>query len=349
MKYIAQCTSGLQEVVADQLLREPLLGMAIREVEEGFVIFESDAKPHELGSLQYVNNCFGVISNFKGQVAEIDSLLRHVGRDGSWANAAKRFVTPNERTFRVFLSDAGQLVSGGRAMGVVVDAIARATGLSYASQSANAEFWIIRRRSGLSFFCKRLTRRARTEKDLQRGELRPELTRLLCLLSEPSKDDVFLDPFAGSGAIPFARAALPYNMIYMLDCDEDVVRRLKRDIKIGKKVRERKGCPMIARVADARALDGFKGGFVHKVVTDPPWGIYDSSIEDVQAFYRQLIAELVRVTRDDGLIIMLIGQKDVANSIVAENDAAIDLVASYEILVNGRKASLIKWRRRTRA
>jgi 23S rRNA G2445 N2-methylase RlmL len=348
MKYIAQCTSGLQQVVAHQLLKEPLPSVVIHNLEEGLVVFESDAKPHDLVSISYINNSFGVISDFGGRELGINEVLNRIGRDKEWAIAARRFVTPKERTFRVFLSVAGKLLGGGSAMATIVDRIAQSTSLRYASKSADTEFWIIRRRSGLTFFCKRLTRRVRTESDLQKGELRPELARLLCLLSEPSKDDIFLDPFAGSGAIPFARANLPYNMMYILDSDEDAIRRIKQDIKNRKKIRERKGSPIIARVADARSLDRFQDGHVHKIVTDPPWGIYDSSIEDIQTFYRQTIAELIRVTRDAGLIVMLIGQKKVADLIIAEGIATLEPVVSYDILVNGRKASLIKLRRRVR-
>ena len=47
----------------------------------------------------------------------------------------------------------------------------------------------------------RLTKHKAYEKILHKGELRPELSHILCSISEPDADDIFLDPFCGSGTI----------------------------------------------------------------------------------------------------------------------------------------------------
>jgi 23S rRNA G2445 N2-methylase RlmL len=345
VKYVAQCTAGLQDLLASQLKTDRTPGLKIITTEDGLVFFETSARPVDLIPIAYLSNIFGVIAHCDLPGLGIEDTVRWLSRNPEQSRGAKRLVTPNERSFRVSVSDEGRLVPGGKHLGSLMDALAKATGLTHSSHHADTEFWIMRRRSGLCFLCKRLKRRAKTEKDLQRGELRPELAQLLCLLSEPTKVDIFLDPFAGSGAIPFARATHPYNMLYALDADEEKVKRLRQEIKLGRNIRPRKDSPMIVGVANATNLQRFDEGFITKIVTDPPWGLYDSDIGNVGRFYRDLTAELIRITRTGAIIVMLIGDKAVADQLNSDFEGSLKLSARYEILVNGKKASVMKWRR----
>lgn len=341
MKFVVQCISGLQAVVASQLEKD-LAGISVELVEDGFVAFHASAPESEVREIRYVNNAFAVID--EPVDADTDTIVLTLSRRNHWFGAARATVNRENRRFRVFVSDSGQLVGGGRAMTALVDAIVRATKLTPA-RATDTEFWIIRRRSGRAFFCKRLTRRIGTERTLRRGELRPQLALLMCLLSEPADDDIVLDPFAGSGALPFARMTMPYNMIFAFDIEKENVSLIRQKLKEGR-VRERKGSPLIAAVADARSLDRLDDGFVGKVITDPPWGVFDGTLTDLEGFYRRVLAELIRVLRGDGLVVMLIADKPLAQALSAENAASLELVASHDILVNGRKASIMKWRRR---
>ncbi len=346
MRYVAQCTSGLQEVASTELAGLP--DADIQLIEEGFIVFSTTAGSQQLKALPYLNNCFAVIKELNSGNSGVVDLLGEVSRDQSWHEIARDLVSSRAGTFRVVFSDAGQLVGGGQAMRSVASVLSRVTGLEPSSHKPDVEFWIIRRRSGVSFFCKRVTRRTRTERHLRKGELRPELAHLLCVLSEPNEEDVFLDPCSGSGAIPFARTRYPYNMIFIHDNDENRIRDMKQDIKGGKIVRERSNCPLIVRAADARKLDRIDDGFVHKVVTDPPWGVFDTGMDDIVAFYRDIVAELIRVVRSGGAIVMLVGPKDIANMLIAENTDTLNLAVTYDVLVSGQKASVVKWLRNAR-
>ncbi len=341
MKFVVQCISGLQAVVAAQL-RKDLAKVSIELLEDGFVAFAASASAHDVRAIKYVNNAFAVID--EPEDGETDAIVRTLSQQHRWFPAARAAIDRQDRRFRVFVSDSGRLIGGGRAMTALVDAIARATRLTPA-RATDTEFWIIRRRSGRAYFCKRLTRRIGTEKTLRRGELRPQLALLMCLLSEPADDDIVLDPFAGSGALPIARMTMGYNMIFAFDSDRENVSLIRQKVKEGR-VRERKSSPLIVAVADARSLDRLEDGFVDKVITDPPWGLFDASLTDIEGFYRRVLSELVRVLRDGGLLVMLIGDKALANALSAENAESLELVASHDILVNGRKASIMKWRRR---
>jgi tRNA G10 N-methylase Trm11 len=338
MKYLIQCVSGLQEVVARQLAGEPFAPVTVESAEEGFLVIDTAAAPGGIKKLPYINNAFVVL----GEDDSLEAALLRLPRDANWQDAAARATTPNERTFRVMIYDAGQLVAGPPGLSQEAAAVlARATGLRRDPHRADSEFWFTRRRSGRVFFCKRISRRAKTERDLEQGELRPELARLLVILSEPAPTDVFLDPFAGSGAIALARAALPYDMIFCFDGDPEKVARLKARVKEEAPVRKRS--PIIAHLGDARKLPRLNDGFVDKVITDPPWGFFDPSIEPL-ALYRDVLRELCRVTKPGGIIVALLGRRELVEPLTEAFAEKVALAARYEILVAGKKAVVVKWR-----
>ncbi|MCA9375178.1 hypothetical protein KC622_02505 [Candidatus Dojkabacteria bacterium] len=97
--------------------------------------------------------------------------------------------------------------------------------------------------------------------DFQPNGLRKEIARLMIYLSNPSPDDVFLDPFCGTGTIPLLRSQLaPYSKIIAADASTSRVN--KELFKIPNcEVRE-------------TPIEKFEAGKMvpNKIVTDPPWG-----------------------------------------------------------------------------
>lgn len=345
MKYLASCTSGLQDVVWDNLAR--MLGpVRLIAKEDGLLVFEGEASPQQVRNVPYLNNCFVVL----GEPATADSLadvLRFLPRSDTWHEPLRRSVTPQERSFRLVLSDENQLVAGDRdSMAQLRSTIERLTRMKDSPRGGDVEFWIMRRRSGHVYFCKRLSRRSRTEGDLRKGELRPELAHLLCLMSEPAPEDIVLDPFAGSGAIAFARTHYPYNMIFAFDIDPSNVQVMKARVKEGTLLKVRKKSPFIVQLEDARNLDRFQDGFIDKVVTDPPWGFFDTSLTNPVDFYQAMFTELCRVTKAGGIIVVLLGNRDLAGELTTTFDGCLELLTRSEILVSGRKAVICKWRRK---
>ncbi len=57
------------------------------------------------------------------------------------------------------------------------------------------------------------------------------MAALLALISEPNKEDKFLDPFTGLGSIPIQRALLsPYKRIFAYDIDNRQVDQLRKKV-----------------------------------------------------------------------------------------------------------------------
>ena len=160
-------------------------------------------------------------------------------------------------------------------------------------------------------------------------------------MSEPDKSDVFLDPFAGSGAIPLARSKYPYELLYGFDKSVESVSALKINLK---GVKARKKRPIILSKADARTLSRFDDGFVSKIVTDPPWGRHET-IDDVEVFYSEVFKEFLRILAPKGLIVTLIGDRDLVKMLSNKHCDDLCVEININTLVNGQPAALTKWRR----
>lgn len=334
--YLAQCIAGLQEFVAWQLLQD-FPAAEIKTTEEGMVVFAGD-ETFLSAKIPYINNLFHVLQDLPKN--NMNGLLTACAKQTSWHKAAASLPDSRDRTFRLFLSDENRLVSGDPPrFSALIKIIERVSGLRHSAHRPDAEFWIFRRRSGSAYFGRRLTRNRMTEKDLAPGTLRPELATLLCLISEPSEKDIFMDPFAGSGAIAFARKKWPYEMMFVTDIAPEKVKTIKDTIAARKK-------PIITRVADATKLEKIEDGFIDKVVTDPPWGIFEKDIADVPGFYKKTIKELCRVTKPGGIIVMLTGVRELVADLSKQFSKEVDVEARFDILVAGKKASIVRWRRK---
>ncbi|HEX6370751.1 MAG TPA: RsmD family RNA methyltransferase [Longimicrobium sp.] len=340
---LSQCVAGLQDV-ALRALQQDLSGVQPVHVEEGMIVYRTGDSVARLRALPYLNNSFQVLQSIPA-AGSMDRVLAAVVDDRAVDTALRGGTNERERSFRVFLSDENELVSGAPAL---VSRLRRkiedATRLKFQPARADVQFWLIRRRSGRAFFARRLTQRARTEKDLAQGELRPELAHLLCRLSEPGAEDVFLDPFAGTGSIPFARIQYPYGLVYAFDQDEGAVAFMKDRLKALPANEKHRARKLIVKQADALALDRIQDGFVDRVVTDPPWGLF-RELPDVDAFYAAALRELARVTRPGGIVVLLTAQKELTGSLLAQPGHALAEEERYDLLVAGKKAAVFKLRR----
>jgi predicted RNA methylase len=344
---LSQCIAGLQEVALRALHAD--LGMVdpVR-VEDGMVVYRTNEPAVKIRALPYLNNSFLVLHSLAGRQAQsADAALAAIVHQRGIDAALRSTRGTGERTFRLFISSENELVSGPpQLVSQLRNMVQSATGLRFHAAHADAEYWVMRRRSGSAFFLKRITRRGRTEKDLAQGELRPELAHLLCRLSEPAATDVFLDPFAGSGAIPFARIRYPYNLGYAFDQDAAAVAAMKerkKSLPVAEKARAEK---LIIRQADALAIEKIEDGFIDKVITDPPWGLY-RELPDAGAFYEAALRELARVTKAGGMVVILTANDEAAVTAAMALGDLVRLEESYRLLVSGKKARVFKMRRTT--
>src|SRR3989344_5615298 len=94
--------------------------------------------------------------------------------------------------------------------------------------------------------------------------------------------------------------------------DKEVLKKLENDLN--KKLRTRDDKVVVNRV-DAYDLKDFKEDSISKIVTDPPWGLYNAKNFDVNKYYSMMLQEFCRIVRPKGLVVILTAQKELLETI----------------------------------
>ncbi|TSC85130.1 MAG: putative RNA methylase family protein [Microgenomates group bacterium Gr01-1014_16] len=263
--YFSTFITGLNEVVSDAL-KKSVSSVRIEQILDGLIVYKTNVNPRQIRELRFFNNSFVLLETVRGNVSD-DTLKKLVDK----VTGVKIQIPVEKRTsFRIMFSKENQPVSVEPKILQSLEKKFASKDLSVNRTSSGVELLFLARSDGYGFFGLRLTRHGDYKKTLHPGELRPELANLLCCLSDPTQDDVFLDPFAGYGAIPIERAvSFPYKRIYAGDIVPNLVSELKQKAsKLGKR--------FIIGQLDATKLNTFSDSSISKIVTDPPWGIYSS-------------------------------------------------------------------------
>jgi tRNA G10 N-methylase Trm11 len=343
--FVSTFISGLQEPV-EAFLKEDLPGVKILNTYDGLIVYKADADQQKINSLRLFNNTFLLLKQYAN--CKTDSLEWMIREAFKIRDLGKRLseyrLPPDSRQFRIITSKENQLTPVSKdVLSQMEQMIAKAANLKINRAKPDLEFWFLYRSERVGFFMLRLTKHTSYEKVLQKGELRPELSHILCRLSEPGPLDIFLDPFCGYGAIPFERAFLQrYNMIFLSDKNEEQVKFCKEKARDLEKKFHKK---LIVRQSDALQLSNYEDGFIDRIVTDPPWGMYKEMHLDIGDFYSSMLKELSRVLKPGGFLVLLTAQKDAFENAVKGCRDQLDVLNQYNILVSGKKASIYKIRR----
>ena len=320
MLFYATFISGFDSLAAKLLSRD---GMNVVRMMDGAVEFEADTIPT---NIPYLNNIFVVLRRLN------HTNLSRLAQD-ILAKPIERLNINRPKNFRIFISQENELVSlPGNIMHDLVDVFAHAAAAPFSPRQAEAEFWLLARSEGVSYCLYRLTS---VKKHCARGELRPELATLLCEASEPQAYDIVLDPFAGSGSIPFARSRLSqsFHGIFASEIRSELVDAIKKKLKgIHNSKMQRS---FFVRQQDFLA-NTFQSDYFTTIITDPPWGIYEPVPHD---FYPSIIKEFARLLKPSGRLVMLTAYPGVS----AMMPPSFKSVAEYRILVSGQKATVYSW------
>lgn len=314
--YFSTFIPGLGDVVKDQLVKE-LQNFGTDLFLDGLIVYHSNSPAEKIKDTRFVNNSFLLLRQYKNLRGEPIAAMAKIVLNQSLPE-----IEFSGRTFRIVFSFANELVSvQKRLLGKLEEKVSSRYRLSIDRTNPACEFWLLYREEGYGFFGLRLTKHPDWKKILAKGQLRPELANILCLLSEPSVGDIVLDPFAGSGAITKERKRFPHKSIVAGDI-------YPKDGSVKK--------------LDALNLKQFQTGSVDKIITDPPWGISVGLNLNLEIFYIKMLQELYRVLKPSGLLIILIGKKELFESVLDKFQDRVYLKKKYDILVSGKKAAVYK-------
>ncbi|MFW5998942.1 MAG: RsmD family RNA methyltransferase [Halanaerobiaceae bacterium] len=346
MKYLSTCISGLQEP-AGLILKQNIPDVNISNIKDGLILYETEVKPVKISNLTFLNNSYLVFKKFENtKNKNINHLLKSLLKNWNWNNLKKiTQLQVSNNSFRLVASRENELISLDNKLKKQLERkISSITKLKVDRGNPDFEFWILKRRDNTCFFMLRITYPTKKEKQIHKGELRPELAHIMCFLSEPEIGDILLDPFAGYGAIPLAGAlSFPFEKIYAVDKDKQKIRNLQQRLKKQKKSVSSKIYPQIG---NAHKLNNLDSNSIDKIVTDPPWGLYENLPMNISKFYFLMLIQFLKKLKENGIIILLTARKKEFDLIVSRFKKKLQLMDRYDILVSGKKASIYKLKRK---
>ena len=323
-EFISSFITGFQSVVKNDLsLRFP--NLKIINLFDGLVHYRFDGDSRELEKIIYFNNTFFVLKTMKGKNLNFPQLVNSVC-------TSKNYFLVNKGSFRVRFQNENQFAKVDKNYTRRAEEyILNNSKLKLDRLSPTNEVWFSIRREGFAFCGELISKREFTEKNLNKGELRPEIAYLICCFAGIQPDDTVLEPFCGYGSIPVQLAKkFRFQKLFVSDIDEEKVQLTG--------ARKQLSAPNIdCRAADALVLSHIKDGSISLVITDPPWGYYEE-MPDIEGFYRKLFASLKRVLADGGRAVILSARKEeLERSAAACN---FEIKDNLHTLVNGKKAGV---------
>ena len=224
--YFSTFITGFNEVVADELVKR-LKNVEIELLTDGLIIYKTTSSLDEIKRLKFLNNSFILLKKFEhASENSIKDMLKFILKERDHENIIKQDFSKQNLKFRIRASLKNQFVAIDKnLLRALEEKITWTTRTLKVDRSLpDIEFLIAIRSEGFGLIGIQFTHRTNYEKVLEKGELYPELAYILCLISEPVKDDIFLDPFAGHGSIPIQRAtSFPYARVIAGDIDKILV------------------------------------------------------------------------------------------------------------------------------
>ena len=326
-EFISSFITGFQHVV-EKNLPQILAGVKILHVFDGLIHYQYAGDSHNLDKIIYFNNTFFVLKTMKGKGLNFPSLVGAVSSE-------KNYYLINKGTFRVRFQNENQFVKVDKNISKKAEeTVLHNSKLHLDRLSPTTEIWYSIRREGFAFCGQLISKREFTEKNLNKGELRPEIAYLICCYADLNQDDVVAEPFCGYGSIPIQLIKkFRFQKLFASDIDKE-----KISINIQKK--QLKDNPQIElSVNDAFVLPQIIDRSVDVVITDPPWGYFEQ-IDDIGEFYKKMFTSFKRILKENGRMIILSARKDEIEKAALEMN--VQILSSLHTLVNGKKASLYK-------
>lgn len=326
-EYVSSFITGFQDVVKKDLV-ERLPSCKIISIYDGLVHYQYAGNSRDLEKIIYFNNTFFVLKTWKGKGLNFHSMVGAVSSE-------KKYYLINKGTFRVRFSQENQFTKVDKNIARrAEETVLQNSRLTLDRLSPTTEIWYSIRREGFAFCGQLITKREFTEKNLNKGELRPEIAYLISSFADIQKDDVILEPFCGYGSIPVQLVKkFHFSKLYASDIDNE-------KISMNSQKKQLKNNPCLdLRQADAFNLSHIEDKSINLVITDPPWGFYED-IGDVKTFYKKMFASFDRILKDEGRMVILSARKEELEEVVSELGYKIE--ACLHTLVNGKKAGLYK-------
>lgn len=322
-EFVSTFTTGFKKVV-EKNLPEIVSGCKILNIYDGIVHYKFNGNSHDLEKVVYFNNTFFVIKSWCNFSGNFSTMVNDFCNENKYLLISKgsfrtRFVRENQ-----FEKIDKKLVIK------VEENVLKRSKLKIDRVSPSTEIWFNIRRENFAFCGQLISKREFTEKNLNKGELRPELAYLMCCFAELKENDVIAEPFCGYGSIPIQLAKkFHFLHLYVSDIDEEKITALKE------KKQFKQNDFVSVEVQDAFSLKQIKDNSVDVIISDPPWGFFED-VGDISLFYDKMFYSFKRILKKNGKMIILSARKDELEYAAEKNNYKI--IEKVDTLVNGKKA-----------
>ncbi len=157
------------------------------------------------------------------------------------------------------------------------------------------------------------------------GSLRPSAAAAMAMLSQPTDDDVVLDPLCGAGTILIERAHLGrYRMLLGGDSSPEAVAAARENV--GPRYK-----PIELREWDAVSLP-LGDNSVTRIITNLPWGRKWGSHPENRQLYPRLMQEFRRVLAPGGLMVLMTSETRLMRELLDEHQIALNSMLAVTVL-----------------
>lgn len=322
-EFVSTFTTGFKKVV-EKNLPEIVSECKILNIFDGIVHYKFNGNSHDLEKVVYFNNTFFVIKSWCNFSGNFSTMVNDFCNEN-------KYLLISKGSFRTRFVRENQFEKVDKKLVIKVEEnVLKRSKLKIDRVSPSTEIWFDIRREGFAFCGQLISKREFTEKNLNKGELRPELAYLMCCFAELKENDVIAEPFCGYGSIPIQLAKkFHFLHLYVSDIDEEKITVLKE-----KKYFKQNDFVSID-VQDAFSLKQIKDNSVDVIISDPPWGFFED-VGDISLFYDKMFCSFKRILKNDGKMIILSARKDELEYAAEKNNYKI--IEKVDTLVNGKKA-----------
>jgi tRNA (guanine6-N2)-methyltransferase len=348
--YYAQTMPGVEEIawleIRDRLPGAHFQRYFFAKEQNGIVVFDYHGPAAGTLALRTTEDVFMQvayredISPLKRDLRAINELIATAEETGRAVNEFlryRRFSAPP--TYRVISRQYGRFEYSRKDLTATVW---RALKQRYprwtpVADDAQVEFWanMLGSRFLLGVRLSDRTMRHRFERKVELpAALRPSVAAAMVYLTDPQPGEVFLDPMAGSGTLLYERLqAGPFGQILGGDIETERVDAARKNVRGSRKKPGAGDPPIDIREWDARQLP-LADASVDKVATNLPFGKQLRGAQTPAKLYPPVLAELQRVVRPGGRIVLLTSEYDLIKETV-RNLPRLTITTGYSVAVLG--------------
>lgn len=290
MNYISSFNKGLEPII-NKIFQEEFSYIDTYSIQEGFVIYKCETKVETNNNLLFIST-YEIHSYNKHNIKpKVQGLLFYIG------NGKYRVVDYNTLDNTIYNTE--------------LDLIENSYYLLY----DNCEYRLEKLNSNIHEF-----NDAYNEMPLKGLPL--PIVYCMNYLSEISAYDKYIDPFCGSGILPYIRAEMgEYHQISAIDISDH--RYVFDDIFFNK-----------------------ENFFEHKIkynydkiVTDPPWNNH-VKVDNVITFYDDFFAKILMISNIEAVYVFITTQKRLIKDLCVKYE--LQILEQYEVKVNAIEATIFK-------